>query len=483
MTINNEDENLQQDELQNTDLNSDEALKHFLPYQRRWLEDDSKFKVWEKSRRIGATYVQSYEDVRDCIAKKYDDVWFSSADESAAREYINYCEKWTELFSIAAKSLGHIVIDTDNNIKAFVIEFANGAKIHALSSNPKAFRSKGGKVILDEFAHHNNASELWAAATPCTTWEYPTRILSTHNGQNCMFYKFIEDIKKGAVDWSLHTTPIQLAADEGLVDKILRKIATEEEKEKWLKERQVNCFNEFTWIQEYCCIALDESTAFLTYEMISSCELDGVEKALENLTGNIYVGMDIGRKKDLTVIWVLEKLGKVNYTRMVKILEKTEFSIQEQVLAKILQHKNLRRCCIDATGLGMQLAESAQKKFGKYRVEAVTFTNKVKEELAYGLRTHFEDRTVYIPAEHEIREDLHSVRRTATAAGNIRFDVEKTDASGHADRFWALALALHSDSGSSEPIYIETRCRREADDMTKGLYEKIDWSTYYPEMY
>ena len=57
----------------------------------RWINDNSKVKIWEKSRRIGATYVQSYEDVRDCVYKTVPAVWFSSADESAAREYIDYC--------------------------------------------------------------------------------------------------------------------------------------------------------------------------------------------------------------------------------------------------------------------------------------------------------------------------------------------------------------------------------------------------------
>jgi len=451
---------------------------YFLPYQKRWLDDKSKIKVWEKSRRIGATYVQSYEDVIDCVEKNITDVWFSSADESAAREYIGYCEKWIKILKVAAKYRGNIIIDKDEDIKAFVIEFANGTKIHALSSNPKAFRSKGGKVVLDEFAHHNNPNELWAAAKPCITWNYPLRILSTHNGQNCRFYKFIDDIKKGQRKWSLHSTPIQLAVEEGIVDKIFGRITAKNEKQEWLEEQRVNCFDEFTWRQEYCCEAIDETTAFLPYELISKCELENLYKELDGLTGNLYVGMDIGRKKDLTVIWVLEKLGKVNYTRMVKVLENTEFRIQQDVLNHILKHKNLRRCCIDSTGIGMQLAETAQQKFSQYRVEAVTFTNKVKEELAYGLRTHFEDRTVYIPSEHEIREDLHSVRRTTTAAGNIRFDVEKSDASGHADRFWALALALHSSGDSCEPIYIETRCRREAEDMTKGLYDGIDWSTW-----
>ena len=76
----------------------------FLPYQMRWLEDNSKVKIWEKSRRIGATYVQSYEDVRDCVYRRVPAVWFSSADESAAKEYIDYCEKWVTLFNISAKS-------------------------------------------------------------------------------------------------------------------------------------------------------------------------------------------------------------------------------------------------------------------------------------------------------------------------------------------------------------------------------------------
>lgn len=51
---------------------------------------------------------------------------------------------------------------------------------------------------------------------------------------------------------------------------------------------------------------------------------------------------------------------------------------------------------------------------------------------------------MFVPSEREIREDLHSVKKEVTTSGNIRFDVEKSEASGHADRFWALALALHA---------------------------------------
>jgi len=443
--------------------------KYFLPYQLRWLDDKSPVKIWEKSRRIGATYVQSYEDVRDCINKNVPAVWFSSADESAAKEYISYCEQWVKLFHVAASSLGEVVIDSEKDVKALVIEFANGTKIHALSSNPKGFRSKGGKVVLDEFAHHNSPQELWKAARPCVTWGFPLRILSTHNGQSCLFFKFIEQVIAKKLKWNLHNTPIQLAVDEGLVDKILNKVASEEEKTEWLNEQMSNCFDEYTWLQEYCCVAIDEACAFLPYDLISPCEYDDILKALDEVQGDLYVGMDIGRKKDLTVIWILEVFEKSKYTRRIEILEKTPFHIQEEILSSILKHPKLRRCCIDSTGLGMQLAETAQRKFGQYRVEAITFTNKVKEELAYNLRINFEDKTIYIPKAHEVREDLHSIRRITTTAGNIRFDANSSEVNGHADRFWALALALFACSGSVGAIHIETRQRRETIGLVKNF--------------
>ena len=446
----------------------------FLPYQQRWLGDNSKIKVWEKSRRIGATYVQSYEDVIDCAENKYPGVLFSSSDESAAREYIEYCEHWIKLLKIAAKSRGKKIINSESDLKAYIIEFANGTKIKALSSNPKSFRSKEGKVVIDEFAHHSNSSDLWTAAKPCITWGYPLRILSTHNSQNCMFYRFVSSIKQKKSKWSLHSTPIQLAVEEGLVDKILKKETNKEEREQWLQELESDCFDEFTWQQEFCCIPIDESISFLTYDMISSCELENILRKPEEMFGDIYVGMDIGRTKDLTVIWVLEKLGNVNYTRSIEILKNTPYAIQQKVLYDILSHPNLRKCCIDATGMGKPLAEFAQDKFG-YLIEPITFNPKIKETLAYGLRIHFENKTVYIDSTREIRDDLHSVRRAPALQGNIvRFDVERTETDGHADRFWALALALNAAQTTYEPIHIETRMRRKSIGMTKGLFNKSD---------
>lgn len=197
--------------------------------------------------------------------------------------------------------------------------------------------------------------------------------------------------------------------------------------------------------------------------------MQNILKPLEDIKGDLYVGIDIGRRKDLTAIWCLERFENAKYTRQVKILEKTPFHIQYEIISKILKHPKLRRCCIDSTGIGMQIAETAQKDFGQYRVEAVMFTNKSKEEMAYNLRTNFEDKSVFIPADHDIREDIHSIRRITTKAGNIRFDADTAEVNGHADRFWALALALISCATPYSPIEIATRKRYETLKLTEAF--------------
>ena len=91
----------------------------------------------------------------------------------------------------------------------------------------------------------------------------------------------------------------------------------------------------------------------------------------------------------------------------------------------------------------MQLAEELQWEFGIYTVENINFTLPVKEDLATTILRTFQDKRIRIPVDYNLRQDLHSVRRTVTSAGHTRFDAERSK-DGHADRFWSLALALHA---------------------------------------
>ncbi len=197
------------------------------------------------------------------------------------------------------------------------------------------------------------------------------------------------------------------------------------------------------------CNPADDDSAFLEYDLIAGCEYGADEiwdvdlEEAKKRGAKLFAGLDIGRKKDLTVLWVFELLGDVLYTRKVIELKAMTKPEQEKVLWPVMALMD--RVCIDFTGLGIGWGDDAQAKFGQYRVECLTFTGRVKEELAYPVRGAMEDKKLRIPYKPEIRADLRAVTKVTTAAGNIRFTAERSE-NGHADRFWALALGVHAAS-------------------------------------
>lgn len=254
------------------------------------------------------------------------------------------------------------------------------------------------------------------------------RIVSTPNGVGNQFEKLVSDPDNG---WSKHEVDIYLAAAEGLdvnIEDLKREAGSED-----------------TWLQEYCCKFLDEASSFLTFDLINNCSIGNVLHNLPALLdpdAQLYLGFDVARKKHLSVIWLLEKNGDQYKTVCVKEMQGLTFRDQRKLLYEFLDLPNLYRACIDATGIGAQLAEDARLDYG-HKVEPITFTGATKEDMAVHIRGLFEDRLVTIPKDDRIRDDLHSVRKVVTSGGNIRYIAPETD-DGHADRFWALALAAHA---------------------------------------
>jgi phage FluMu gp28-like protein len=244
---------------------------------------------------------------------------------------------------------------------------------------------------------------------------------------------------------------LQDALDQGFLFKLQEKLPADDPRQEMDEAEYFDfirggCPDEESFLQEYMCVPGDDNAAFLSYDLIASCEYppgEAWETPLAQARGRLFVGVDVGRDHDLTVIWVVERLADVDYTRKVVCLKNTPFEAQERELCAILDLTQVRRCCIDCTGLGRQFTERAQKRYGAYRVEAVNFTGPVKEDLAYPVKSSFEDRTVRIPSSDVIRADLRAIKKETTAAGNIRFTADRGK-NGHADRFWALALAKHA---------------------------------------
>ncbi len=78
-----------------------------------------------------------------------------------------------------------------------------------------------------------------------------------------------------------------------------------------------------------------------------------------------------------------------------------------------------------------------------YAHSGVSLIVQGKETLAEDLKIAFENETVAIPRSRELTSQIHSVKKMPTEAGYARFDTEKNERH-HADKFWALALAVHA---------------------------------------
>lgn len=433
----------------------------FLPYQGKWVTDHSRLKLMEKGRQIGLSWSTAYATVsRTAMVDAKRDQWVSSRDDIQARLFLEDCKLFSGILDIAAQDLGEQVIDPKSKDTAYVLRFANERRIISMSSNPDAQAGKRGGRVLDEFALHPDPRKLWTIAYPGITWGGSIEVISTHRGSHNFFNQLVREAREGGnpKKISLHRVTLQDALDDGFLWKLQQTLPADDERQEmdeaqyfeWVK---AGCADEESFLQEYMCQPADDDAAFLEYDLIAACEYPTSVNWSAIEGGELYAGIDIGRKKDLTVLWIVEKLGDVLYTRHVEALRNMSKPEQEKVLWPWLERCS--RTCIDATGLGIGWADDAQAKFGEYAVEAVSFTQRSKEALAYPVRSKMEDRRLRIPFSKHIRADLRSVTKQVSAGGNIRFTAERTP-DGHADHFWALALAIDAAASISGDIGVGT---------------------------
>lgn len=430
----------------------------WLPYQKEWISDQSRFKIGMITRRGGKTFGVCGEVLDDCtqaeIAGRKTRWTIMSRSERTAKEALEdalkpltraYYGAMGELakygeaqfvedgFRVPAHFRDEQQGDTVYRIevpaaeyKTHEVHFPRGSRVVALSASPDAARGFGGNLILDEFAFHRDSRAIWAAAFPVAArGGHKIRAISTPNGKGNKFYELMT-----ATDgpWSKHHVDIYEAVRQGLdvnIDELRGALADED-----------------AWAQEFELKWLDEASSWLSYDLISSCERPGAGVPGRYLGGPCFVGVDIAARNDLFVIWVLELVGDRLVTREIIAERNIKFAKQDALLASVFDRYRVVRCGMDQTGMGEKPVEDAKARHGQDRVQGVLFTNPAKLDLATGLKERMEDREMLLPpGDPLLRADLHAIKSRVGPTG-IRRLVADDETDGHADRFWAGALAV-----------------------------------------
>jgi phage FluMu gp28-like protein len=146
------------------------------------------------------------------------------------------------------------------------------------------------------------------------------------------------------------------------------------------------------------------------------------------------------------------------------------FEYQKDQFRKIMKSGlPVIRACMDQSGMGEPLAEELQKEFGSAKVEGLQLLNAPKEMLAIGMKTGLEKLEFMLNNDSKLQRQIHSIKRTAISGGSFRYDSER-DEDGHADSFWALALANHAiiEVKQGRPgFYQQLKARKEQEQTAK----------------
>jgi phage FluMu gp28-like protein len=457
-----------------------------LPYQVRWIADDSAVKVAEKSRRVGITWAEAADAALSAAAMTGMDTWYLGYNRDMAREFVETAAAWARQFNKAAQAIEEIALEDERrDLLAYRIRFASGHKIVALSSRPSNLRGKQGRAVIDEAAFHDDLPELLKAAMAFTMWGGLVRVISTHNGAENPFNELINDIHAGRRPFSLHRVTLDDALAEGLYHRMCQK-AGRRYSAAAEREWRARIFAEYGDAagEELLCVPRASAGAFLSSMLVESrmragapvlrwevaeefserpeeyragaarewCERN-LDPALERLANLMSCfGEDFGRNGDLSVFWPLQiQPNLVRRTPFVVELRRVPFRQQEQILFYIVDRlPRLIGGALDARGNGQYLAEIARQRYGA-RVEQVMLSAQWYRDNMPRYKAAFEDGMVELPRDAEILAD----HRALEIEHGYAHVAERRDRKGrHGDAAIAGALAYYASSiRAQEPAY------------------------------
>lgn len=431
-----------------------------LPYQLRWVRDKARFKYGLWSRQTGKDFSCACEAVEDCqfeIApdgqlvgpRKEATQWVVLANgERTALESVLQAKIWAEAYKFAIEDIVEDRAGSETLLRSAEIWFSNGSRLRALPANPSTCRGLSANLILSEFAFHEDPDAIWRAIYPSLTnplrgGEKRLRIITTPNGMgNKAADIWTKNYQQPKALYSCHKLTIMDAVAQGLPVNV--------------EEIKAGLDDPDGFAQEYMVEFIDSSAILLPYSLIEPCESPDATITVPwefwssaSRPHPVFMGVDYGRKRDLSVAWSAERVGDVLQTR--EVLEMAKTSTPDQIDALRPRIRQVQRVALDYTGPGIGLGDFLVKEFGEWdpehdkfgKIQLCTFTAALKQEIFPKMRMAFEARSVRIPTFRSIREDLHSVYRQTGKSGTVNYAAPHND-DGHADRATALALMLRA---------------------------------------
>ena len=164
-----------------------------------------------------------------------------------------------------------------------------------------------------------------------------------------------------------------------------------------------------------------------------------------------YVGVDLGQKRDHSVVAViLKKNGQITLVHMKRFALGTEYQAVIEYMKLVGERfRNVRAYYIDQTGVGEAFPENARRA-GVKNVKGIELSLPRKSDVMTQMKQVMEQKRLHIPRDRELIIEMNAEIAKLTEAGKTKFHHRSGT---HDDRLWALALAIYA-SRSEIPRFV-----------------------------
>ncbi|SGY96235.1 terminase large subunit domain-containing protein [Moritella viscosa] len=402
-----------------------------------------------KSRQIGATYYFSGEALEDAILTG-DNQIFLSASRAQAEVFRSY------IIAIAENFLG--VQLTGNPII-----LSNGAELRFLSTNSKTAQSYHGHVYVDEYfwiPKFEELNKLASAMATHTNWR--KTYFSTPSSKTHQAYPFWtgDSWKRGKESRERIEFPTNKQMQKGIVcpDKQWRYIVTIEDAVAGgcglfdIEElRDEYSYADFQNL--FMCVFVDAASSVFQFCHLERCMVDishwqDLKAKDKRPFGHreVWLGYDPSRTRDNACLVAVAP--PIVAPEKFRVLEKVywkglNFQYQFSQIIKFFERYNVTYLGVDTTGIGAGVWDLIHKKYPR-EAHAIHYSNESKNRLVMKMIDVIESNRLQFDAEHkDIAMAFMAIKRTSTNSGNaMTFKAERSELTGHADAFWAVAHAV-----------------------------------------
>jgi phage FluMu gp28-like protein len=435
------------------------------PYQAEFLCDKSPLKVLRWCRRAGKTTVMSGSDIHFAAAvpkstilvimpkfQQIKEIYFQG--EGGLHEHLARMDR---------KDYDELILEQLQTI----IRFRNGSKILAEVPEPFTIRGHGPrKISIDEQNFIRKDKDLWLSALlPMTlTRTVFITVASTPWNKDSIYWKMCFDKSFKFFSGNIH---------EKDPPRYLRTWENVQQPDGPLDPKQVETMHEqyagdiWRWKREMESSFVDDEIAFLPSSLIVRCQNEDLEfaKFEDNISGELFIGWDLGRERDPGALAVVDKRDDVLVLiHCMKFQLGTPYVTQMGYIKSLCDRwKSVNAVYYDHTGtLGM---DEEIKHCDFPGVKGIDFSLPTKHGLANYLKQKMlavrkTDKTVSpedarrqfeLPFDMDVQAELNVVQWEQRPGSEV-YSFSHPQGT-HDDRFWAIALACLASTGAEpEPF-------------------------------